>query len=78
MQQPKLTVIMPVYNLAEYLPRALDALLHQDESNFKLLIIDDGSTDKTSEILQQYRPKFPYFTVIKTKNGGLLQQEILV
>ncbi len=70
MQQPKLTVIMPVYNLAEYLPRALDALLHQDESNFKLLIIDDGSTDKTSEILQQYRPKFPYFTVIKTKNGG--------
>ncbi|KRL62780.1 glycosyltransferase family 2 protein [Lactobacillus psittaci] len=70
MQQPKLTVIMPVYNLAEYLPRALDALLKQEERNFKLLIVDDGSTDESNKILEQYRHSFKYFTLITTQNQG--------
>ena len=46
----KLTVIMTVYNQEKYLARALDYLLEQKNQQFKLLVIDDGSTDSTAEI----------------------------
>ncbi|CCI81428.1 glycosyltransferase family A protein [Lactobacillus hominis] len=71
LRQPLLTVIMPVYNMEKYLGRALDALMNQEDKNFKLLIINDGSKDKTREIAESYRDKFLYFTLINKKNGGL-------
>ena len=52
-QQPELTVIMPVYNVEKYLARALDHLAKQDEPHFKLLIVNDGSTDSTRKIAEQ-------------------------
>jgi len=63
-QQPELTVIMPVYNVEKYLARALDHLAKQDEPNFKLLIVNDGSTDSTRKIAEQYRDQFRYFNII--------------
>ncbi|WP_297815937.1 glycosyltransferase family A protein [uncultured Lactobacillus sp.] len=71
LRQPLLTVIMPVYNMEKYLGRALDALMNQEDKNFKLLIINDGSKDKTRQIAESYRNKFLYFTLINKKNGGL-------
>lgn len=71
LRQPLLTIIMPVYNMEKYLSRALDALMAQEDKNFKLLIINDGSKDKTREIAESYRNKFLYFTLINKKNGGL-------
>ena len=70
-QQPELTVIMPVYNVEKYLARALDHLAKQDEPNFKLLIVNDGSTDSTRKIAEQYRDQFRYFNIINKPNGGL-------
>lgn len=55
----KLTVIMTVYNQEKYLARALDYLLEQKNQQFKLLIIDDGSTDSTAEIAAQLPGPFP-------------------
>ena len=71
LNQPELTVIMPVYNMEKYLSRALDRLLLQTDSNFKLLIVNDGSTDKTKEIAESYRNKFRHFKLINKENGGL-------
>ena len=71
MCQPLLTVIMPVYNMEKYLSRALDKLAVQEERNFKLLIINDGSTDKTHEIAESYRNKFIHFELVDKPNGGL-------
>lgn len=71
LDQPELTVIMPVYNMEKYLARALDHLAAQNDSNFKLLIVNDGSKDKTKEIAESYRDKFRHFKIINKPNGGL-------
>lgn len=71
LRQPMLTVIMPVYNMEKYLGRALDALAKQKDRNFKLLIVNDGSKDRTREIAESYRNRFLYFDIINKKNGGL-------
>ncbi|MBS6637231.1 MAG: glycosyltransferase [Lactobacillus gasseri] len=71
LRQPMLTVIMPVYNMEKYLSRALEALAKQKDKNFKLLIVNDGSKDKTREVAEKYRDRFLYFDIINKKNGGL-------
>ena len=70
LQVPKLTIIMPVYNTAQYLPRAFDALLKQVNKAFKLIVVDDGSTDNSVEVAQSYASRFPYFKLIQKENGG--------
>lgn len=71
LNEPELTVIMPVYNMEKYLGRALDCLAKQKEQNFKLLIVNDGSRDHTRQIADRYRPSFRYFKIINKANGGL-------
>ena len=53
-QEVKVTVLMPVYNGAEYLEEAIDSILAQTYTNFKLLIINDGSKDNTQAIIDSY------------------------
>ena len=55
MKSPKVTVLMSVYNGEKYLCEAIESILNQTFTDFEFLIINDGSTDKTSEILQSYR-----------------------
>ena len=71
LQQPELTVIMPVYNMEKYLARALDHLAEQTDPNFELLIVNDGSQDRTAEIAESYLNKFQHFRIINKANGGL-------
>ena len=54
MSDPKITVLMSVYNGEKYLKEAIDSILNQTFKDFEFLIINDGSTDKTAEILQSY------------------------
>ena len=54
MKNPKITVLMSVYNGEKYLNEAIDSILAQTFKDFEFLIIDDGSTDKTGEILESY------------------------
>jgi glycosyltransferase involved in cell wall biosynthesis len=54
MQTPKITVLMTVYNGEKYLREAIDSILNQTFTDFELLIINDGSTDNTPEILRSY------------------------
>jgi len=54
MNQPQLTVLMPVYNGGPFLRSAIESILNQDFSDFDFLIIDDGSTDGSHEIAASY------------------------
>ncbi len=68
MEEIAVSVIMPVYNEEKYLPTTLESLSKQTMQNFELICIDDGSTDNSVEILERYRDRFPYMTVIRQKN----------
>ena len=70
-KQPAITVFMPVYNAEKYLKEAIDSILNQTFQNFELLIIDDGSTDESGKICDQYSEIDSRIHVIHKKNGGL-------
>ena len=67
----KISVIIPVYNGAKYLPMCLDSLLKQTFKNWIAICIDDGSTDETATILDHYANKDKRFFVIHKKNAGV-------
>lgn len=67
----EVSVIVPAYNIAEYLSTCLDSILAQDFESFEIIIVDDGSTDQTSEIANEYEKKFDKISVIHQKNAGL-------
>ena len=54
----KICVLMSTYNGSKYIKEQLDSILNQEKVNIELLIRDDGSTDKTLEILEEYSKKY--------------------
>jgi glycosyltransferase involved in cell wall biosynthesis len=67
MKPTAISVIIPTYNRARLLPRAIDSVLPQLEDGDELIVVDDGSTDDTSEVVAGYGDKIVY---IRTRNGG--------
>lgn len=65
------SIIMPVYNVDEYLRECLESIDKQTYRDFELLIIDDGSTDKSGDICDSFCEIHPYSRVIHTNNGGV-------
>lgn len=59
MASPKISVIVTAHNYAEYLEEALDSVLDQTFDDFELVVVDDGSTDETPEILRKYSYEYP-------------------
>ena len=53
----KITVIVPVYNVENYLNKCLDSLINQTYKNLEIIVINDGSTDNSGEICQEYAQK---------------------
>lgn len=70
-QKPKLSVIVPVYNVADYLDWCLDSLAEQTCADFEILCVNDGSTDNSREILERCQEKDPRIVIIDKENGGL-------
>ena len=70
-KQPLISVIVPVYNVEEYLPRCLDSIINQTYTNLEILLIDDGATDNSGKICDEYLDADERITVIHQKNGGL-------
>lgn len=66
-----ISVIVPVYNVAEYLPRCVDSILRQTYKELEIWLIDDGSTDQSGVICDQYAEIDPRIRVIHKENGGL-------
>jgi len=69
--KPKLSIIVPVYNVEKYLGECLDSLLNQTLKDIDIICVDDGSTDNSAQILKEYAAKDKRIRVITKKNGGL-------
>ena len=69
-KMPRVSVVMPVYNVEKYLKESLASLISQSFKNFELICVDDGSTDKSGEILRSMKPKFQRMTILEQKNKG--------
>lgn len=68
---PLISVVLPVYNGEQYLAEAIDSILTQSFRNFELIMIDDGSTDNSPNILKEYEQRDPRVRVIVRENRGL-------
>ena len=67
----KITVIVPVYNVENYLDKCLDSLINQTYKNLEIIVINDGSTDNSGIICQEYAQKDSRIIYIEKENGGL-------
>ncbi len=68
---PKISVIVPVYKVEDFLPRCVDSILNQTFRDFELLLVDDGSPDNCPAICEDYARRDPRIRVIHQKNQGL-------
>lgn len=67
---PLLSVIVPIYNTAEFLPECLDSILNQTYQNLEVICINDGSTDNSLSLLDEYASKDSRIIIINKPNGG--------
>lgn len=66
----KISIIMPVYNVEEYVAKAIESILAQTFKDYEFLIVDDGTKDKSGEICDEYAKKDSRIRVIHKENGG--------
>lgn len=66
----KVSLIIPIYNSQDYVARCLDSLLKQTLEDIEIVCVNDGSTDKSLEILEEYSKKYPKIKVYSKENGG--------
>ena len=66
-----ISVIIPVYNVELYLRRCIDSVIKQTYKNLEIILVDDGSTDKSGEICDEYASLDNRISVIHKENGGL-------
>lgn len=64
------SVIVPVYNVEPYLRKCLDSIVNQSYDNYEVIVVDDGSTDLSGKICDEYQNKYSFINVIHQKNGG--------
>lgn len=67
----KLSIVIPVFNMEKYLEQCLDSVVAQTITNKEIICINDGSTDKSLNILKKYADKFKYIKIIDQKNSGV-------
>ena len=70
-REPLISIIIPIYNVADYLSRCLDSLVGQTYINFEAILVNDGSTDESKKICQEYVRKDKRFVLVNKKNGGV-------
>ena len=67
---PKVSVVLPVYNVEEYLPKCLDSIVLQTLRDIEVICVDDGSTDRSGAIIDEYAAKDSRFRAIHQANAG--------
>ena len=71
MNEPLISIIIPIYRVEQYLRRCLDSIVNQTYANLDIILVDDGSPDNSPQICDDYAAKDNRITVIHKKNGGL-------
>lgn len=70
MDNELISIVMPVYQVEQYLPQCLESILAQTYPHWELILVDDGSKDRSGEICDEYAEKDPRIRVIHTENAG--------
>ena len=70
-KKPKISVVIPVYNVEQFLRECVDSVLEQTVSDFEIILVDDGATDSSGAICDEYGAKDQRVRVIHQANGGL-------
>lgn len=65
------SIIIPIYNVESYLDRCINSIINQTYNNIEIILVDDGSTDNSGNIADQYAQNYDYITVIHQINNGL-------
>ena len=68
---PLISIIVPVYNISKYLPKCVDSILDQSYEHLEIILVDDGSTDDSGGICDEYKERDVRIQVIHKTNGGL-------
>ena len=69
--RPMVSIIVPVYNAEQYLRRCVDSILNQEYTDFELFLVNDGSTDSSGDICEEYGDKDHRVIVIQKENTGV-------
>ena len=67
----RISVIIPIYNVERYIRECLQSVARQSFSAYEVLMVDDGSTDRSGRIAQEYADRYSRFRLIHKENGGL-------
>lgn len=70
MTRIEISIIIPVYNVEKYLKKCLDSILEQTFQDFEIICVDDGSTDKSLKILQDYKKRDDRFVILQQRHSG--------
>ena len=68
---PIISIIVPVYNVEHYLPKCIESILNQSFADFEVWLIDDGSSDNSGKICDEYACKDARIRVVHKQNGGV-------
>lgn len=71
LMRPMVSIIVPIYNAENYLRRCVDSILNQEYTDFELLLVNDGSTDASGDICEEYGDQDPRVIVIQKENTGV-------
>lgn len=66
-----ISIIIPIYNVEDYIQECLDSILNQTYKNLQIIIVDDGSTDNSLKIVETYKSKFNNIIILSQKNKGV-------
>ncbi len=73
----KISIIIPVYNVEKYLQECLDSILNQTFGDYEIICVDDGSTDLSNNILEEYKKKDSRFIVVHQDNQGAVKEHMV-
>ena len=71
MNSDLISIIVPAYNIEKFVERCLESISAQTYQNLEIIVVDDGSTDSTAEVIDQYRKKDDRVITIHKQNGGV-------
>ena len=73
MNEPLISIIVPVYNVEKYLGKCIESLIDQTYPNIEIVLVDDGSRDDSGRLCDDYQMQYSFIKVVHKENGGLSQ-----